>query len=331
MRGEQLARQWKIIRLLESRKHGITANEIAVELATPLRTVYRDLDAIQAGGFPLYTDKEGRHAYWRVMDGFMSRLPLPFTSTELMALHMSRHLLRVFDGTVFQESIESFFEKLRASLSPETVQYLENLSQGITVGFGSVKNYETFKEIASQVSDATAKRRSLEIVYGAASTGEETRRKVDPYHLWAMNGAFYLIGRCHMRNDVRTFSLDRIKSLSVLSESFECLHDFSLEDYCQTAFRVMTGDPEVVKVRFAPTAAYVVKERIWHPTQEISDAPDGGVVITLEVPINFEIVSWILGFGSTAEVLEPESLRERISQELDAAAMRYRENALASD
>jgi predicted DNA-binding transcriptional regulator YafY len=58
MRGTQLARQWKTIRMMESRKTGISAMDLAVELEVPLRTVYRDLDAIQEAGFPLYTEQE---------------------------------------------------------------------------------------------------------------------------------------------------------------------------------------------------------------------------------------------------------------------------------
>ncbi len=67
-----------------------------------------------------------------------------------------------------------------------------------------------------------------------------------------------------------------------------------------------------------------MKERIWHPTQEIREGEDGSLVVTLEVPINYEIVSWILGFGSAAEVLNPASLKERIARELDAARALYR-------
>ena len=95
----------------------------------------------------------------------------------------------------------------------------------------------------------------MEIVYKAASTGKETTRKVDPYQVWAMNGGFYLIGLCHLRNSVRTFAVERIKRLSVLDESFHLPNDFSLDDYLQTAFRVMRGEPQTVKVWFAPGAA----------------------------------------------------------------------------
>jgi len=67
----------------------------------------------------------------------------------------------------------------------------------------------------------------------------------------------------------------------------------------------------------------VVKERIWHPSQEIRPQEDGSVTVTLEAPINYEIISWILGFGSGARVLEPASLQEHMKAELAASLNGY--------
>lgn len=327
MRGDQLARQWKIICLLESRKSGLSAAEISSYLDTHVRTVYRDLEAIQEAGFPVYVERQDRNSYWRLMEGFKANIPVPLTTTELMSLHMSRDILRVFEGTIFQESMESLFSKVRASLPPETIRYLDNMAANVRVGFGPHKDYQALKELVSRLSDATAKRHRLEILYGALSTGEELRRRVDPYQVWAMNGSFYLIGRCHMRDAVRTFAMDRIKELTVLNESFAFPEDFSLDNYLQTAFRVMTGPPEVVSVWFRESAAQVIKERIWHPSQEIREQEDGSVVVRLEVPINYEVISWILGFGSASKVLEPDSLRRRIERELESSLSQYRSGA----
>jgi predicted DNA-binding transcriptional regulator YafY len=140
-----------------------------------------------------------------------------------------------------------------------------------------------------------------------------------------MNGTFYLVGFCHLRNAVRTFAMDRIKDFVVLDESFSLPKDFSLEDYLQTAFLVMRGEPQRVKVRFLPGAAQIVRERIWHPTQELRELPDGSLEVSLKVPINYEIISWVLGFGSSAEVLQPLSLRKHLSEELQRAAAKYRD------
>ena len=138
-------------------------------------------------------------------------------------------------------------------------------------------------------------------MYQAISTGKTTKRKVDPYQVWVMSGSFYLIAFCNVRNAIRTFAMDRIKSYTVTDESFEMSEDFKLEDYLQAAFRVMRGKPEKVTFRLTPGAAHVVRERIWHPTQELREIEGGGVEISVEVPINYEITSWIMGFGAAAK------------------------------
>ena len=126
LRGSQIARQWKIIRFLEASHRGITASDLSERLEVPVRTVYRDLEAIQDAGFPIYTDRTDKNVYWKMIEGFTSDIPLPVTATELMALHMGRDFLKVFEGTVFQESIASFFCKVKSSLSPEMLRYLRS-------------------------------------------------------------------------------------------------------------------------------------------------------------------------------------------------------------
>jgi len=323
MRGAQLARQWKIIRLIESRRMGITGHELARELEVPLRSVYRDLEAIQDAGFPLYTERDGRSSVWKILETFRRDFPLPLTLTELMALHMSCEVLSIFEGTVFQESIETLFKKVKASLTPEHLRYLEELSGRIKVDFGPGRTFDGFKETVTCLSDATTNGHTIEIVYRAASTARVTHRKVDPYHVLAMNGGFYLIGLCHVRKQVRTFAMDRIKEFAVLEECFTKRKDFDLDEHLKGAFRLMTGEPKKVRIRVSRGAAHVIRERKWHPSQQLQELLDGGIEISLEVPINYEITSWILGFGPAAEVIQPIELRNRIAADLQKAASLY--------
>ncbi len=327
MRGTQSARQMCIIRLLESRTRGMTVRQIASELEEEVRTVYRDLDALDKAGFPLYKEREGRTSYWKMLDGGKPRIRIPFTASELMSLHMSRELLQVLRGTVFHDGIQDVLKKVRSSLSPKMLGYLDSVSGHLTAGFSPRKDYEAFREAISLASKAVADGKRVEIKYKAASTGRTTNRRIDPLQVWALNGVVYLIGFCHVRQAIRTFAVDRIKSIQVLEEPFEYPDDFNLKDYLRSAFRVMTGDPVNIKVRFAKEAAHVVRERIWHPTQEIREQRNGDILVTLEVPINYEVISWILGFGAAAEALEPPELRTRLLKEHLAAARTYQGKA----
>jgi predicted DNA-binding transcriptional regulator YafY len=78
VRGEQLARQWRILRTMESRNQGTSVAELASQEGCHTRTMWRDLAAIQEAGFPLYSEKDGPKSGWGFVDGYTFHLPLPF-------------------------------------------------------------------------------------------------------------------------------------------------------------------------------------------------------------------------------------------------------------
>jgi len=135
---------------------------------------------------------------------------------------------------------------------------------------------------------------------------------VDPYQIWYFEGALYLIAYCHWREEVRMFALDRIRLVTVTDEPFEIPADFSVEAYMSRCFGIIHDELVRVRVRFTGEAAVWVRDRVWHPSQEIETHPDGSITATYQVGGTSEISRWILGFGSRAEVLEPGSLREEI-------------------
>ena len=112
MRGDQLARQWRVIRAIEASANGLTVAEIANREETGIRTIYRDLEALQAAGFPLYTEKVDKANKWAFVDTYKFKIPAPFTLSELMSLYFYKDLVRVFKGTPFHDSIDSVFKKI---------------------------------------------------------------------------------------------------------------------------------------------------------------------------------------------------------------------------
>ncbi len=114
MRGDQLTRQWRIIRAIEASLNGLTVTEIAQREESGIRTINRDLDALQAAGFPLYTERVDRTNHWAFIDTFKFKTPPPFTPTELMSLYFYKELIRVLKGTPFYNSLESVFTKVQS-------------------------------------------------------------------------------------------------------------------------------------------------------------------------------------------------------------------------
>jgi len=81
MRGDQLARQWRILRTIASGNQGATVAELAEQEDCHPRTIWRDLAAIQAAGFPLCSGKDGHKDRWSFLEGYKFQFPVPFTVT----------------------------------------------------------------------------------------------------------------------------------------------------------------------------------------------------------------------------------------------------------
>jgi predicted DNA-binding transcriptional regulator YafY len=95
--------------------------------------------------------------------------------------------------------------------------------------------------------------------------------------------------------------------------------DFSPSDYARSAFGIMGGRAETIELVFAAEIAGYVRERTWHESQTLTDEPDGGVRLMLEVAPSFDLKSWIKGFLPQVEVVRPAGLRDEIARELEAA------------
>ncbi|MBM4305131.1 MAG: WYL domain-containing transcriptional regulator [Deltaproteobacteria bacterium] len=324
MRGDQLARQWRVIRAIEASTNGLTVAEIANREETGIRTIYRDLEALQSAGFPLYTEKVDKANRWAFVDTYKFKIPAPFTLTELMSLYFYKDLVRVFKGTPFHDSIDSVFKKIQSTLPPQALRYLDEMQSVFHVGIKPYKDYGQFRNILNQVNQAAMERRRVEMVYHSLHRKERTLRKVDPYKVWFYDGTIYLIGLCHLREEVRMFVLDRIKMLKVTEDRFTVSKDFSLDDFMRHSFKVMHDELYTVRVRISSGWARWVGEKIWHESQKIIKLPGGGLEITFRVAGLDEIKRWILSFGPECQVLEPAKLKEMVRKDLEATLQQYR-------
>jgi predicted DNA-binding transcriptional regulator YafY len=323
VRGEQLARQWRILRTLESNKYGIPVADLAEQEGCHVRTIWRDLAALQEAGFPLYSEKDGQKSRWGFIEGYKFHLPVPFTVTELMSLYFYRDILKIFKDTVFYASLNELFRKVRSTLPQESLSYLRHIEQTFHIGFKPFKDYSQFREIITQINDAVINLRVVEMRYYSMSSKRETTRMIDPYKVWFFNGTLYLIGWCHVHSEIRMFVLDRIKLLHVTEDRFIPPDDFDLDEYMKDAFGVIHTDTEKVTIKFDASLERYLKENIWHPSQAFKNDKDGNIILTMEVGGLVEVMSWVLGFGRQAEVLEPQHLREAVADEIRAAAGRY--------
>jgi len=322
MRGDQLARQWQLIQRLARSRAGVGLDELADDLGCVRRTVYRDLDALMYAGFPVVSEKRDGRVFYRFLEGF-GLGDVPFTPDEILALAFGEGLLRPLEGTVFHESIRSALAKIRAGLGPELARYVERLGEAFRVLPDPHKRYERQGEVIRGLHDAVLSRESVRVRYRTGRTGEEHERRLDPYRIWYKAGGLYVIGHDHRSGELRTFAVDRIRSLEATGETFEVPEGFDFEAWAAPAFGVVREAPQRVRIRFAPSWRTYVEERRWHDSQELRPLEDGGVELSLEAGGSGELARWVLSFGAGAEVLEPEHLRQTVRHELTAASAKY--------
>jgi len=322
-RGDQLARQWTIIQNLLSSRTGKLVSELATTLGCHRRTVYRDLEALQSAGFPLYSDQEDGRSRWYLIESARQAIPIPFSMTELMALYFSRDWLRMLENTVFHESLESLFQKVRATLPPETNRYLETFRRTVKVGAQPHKHYGAFRETLDRINQAIIQQTVLRMAYYTMSRKRLSRRNIAPYRLWFFDGTFYLIAYCYLRKDVRVFAVDRIRSLEVLDETFRLPDETVVDGFMETSFGVFRGENVHVKIHFAPKVAGYIAEKTWHATQKLTRRKNGALLFEADVAGTEEIKHWVMQWGAHAEVLSPDTLRREIQSEATAMANRY--------
>ena len=130
--------------------------------------------------------------------------------------------------------------------------------------------------------------------------------------------------------EFRTFLVDRIRKLSVQEDTFERLAELGSDPFSKS-MGVYSGPTMKIRLRFAPSVASFIKERIWHDSQQLRDRPDGSVIVTLDVCDDYALRQWILGFGRSVRILAPQALVTWMLKELEDASRQYVDGASLAD
>jgi predicted DNA-binding transcriptional regulator YafY len=320
-RGSQLARQWRLLQLLDA-PAGVTVEDAARDLDCAVRTIWRDLKVLQDAGFPIFDERapDGRRGLWRIDPDFKARLPVKLSLAELAAVLMSRRLLAPLGTSVLGPAVASAFDKIAGVLSRDALTLLDAMKETVGVRTLGAKLEVPVADVLPKIQTALVERRRLRMRYHSLHSGEEGERDVDPYHLTYFDGGLYLAAYCHTRQDVRLFAAERIRAAEVLRQRFEVQKGFDLKAYLDKAWGILQGDLVTVRVVFSPRVARYIRERLWHPSQRLRDLPDGRLEVMLRVADTLEVRRWILGYGTDAEVVEPDGLREALRQEAESLA-----------
>jgi len=143
-RNDQVTRQWHLLRRLEGPRGASLqelGNSLPRDMPKHLRTLRRDLEALEAAGFPLVTERVDGSTRWRLMDGFRRIPALSFSPTELVALALGRDLLKPLDGTQLRVAVDSALAKITSALPPSALEFARQMRDFFSVGLGPPKAY----------------------------------------------------------------------------------------------------------------------------------------------------------------------------------------------
>ena len=310
-RGDGLARQLQLMQMLERRQQ-IVVPEVAEELGYTVRTVYRDLQVLERVGVPIYQERRGRHARWRVMEGYRRRLSMTLSWPEMMALVLGRKLLAKLSSAPLADAAASAVAKVNEALPREAVQRALGLEDAVSAQLGDSHDYARHGAVLRTLMEAVERHESVALRYRKRGDRTARERVVDPYFLHVHSGAVYLIGFCHQRNAIRTFLLDRIGQAARTGALSGARAPFSASALLQGALGPWEGKPQHVQLRFDAQVADLAAERQVHPTQTTQLRSDGGLDVGLRTPLCPPLISWLLGWGGHVRVLSPAALAKRV-------------------
>ena len=271
-----------------------TAPELAEKLEVSVRTIYRDLDVLSAAGIPVYaTQGKG---------GGIAILPEYVLDNALLSgEEKEKILMGLQEMAAADEDTGTLLSKLGALFQTQAADWIE-------VDFSDWKKSTLHHDVFNAIKTAIFKKVLLTFSY-FGNNGGYTTRTVEPLKLVFKSKAWYLYGFCRMRNDFRFFKLTRIKDLTLCSETFT--RDVPVDMPGKAPLNAENLIP--VKLKFTPEAAFRVYDEF---TDAITQDAEGNLYVTVNLPDNRVLFSYLLSFGGSVEVLEPAEVREQMREKL---------------
>ena len=244
--------------------------------------------------------------------------PLNFPVGELITL---TYIGGILEGTPFKDEFQKTLNRIRTTLPDKMRAFLEQAAYHPHI---RGQKAQVSPQVFAMAHRAITERRICNVTYRAITTGQSKTYSIIPFRFLYHYDGVYLLCRNPNYDNLLTLAAERIQELEVTSQSFEDSIDSNVEEQLHQAFGVVLESPMAVQVRFSASQAPYIKQRIWHPSQEIKELDDGAIVLSFRAGGMYEIKSWILSHGASAEVLAPASLREEIIEEIEKNLSSYK-------
>lgn len=274
-RSRQVIRLLGLLKVLQRGEHP-HVEQLATRFNVRRETIYRDLRALEEVGFPISGDVHGVKSHPRLLaDSSTNTVSIPFTVGELLALAFAASATDSLRGTQLHDDLQTAVAKVKTRIPGRELDRLALTSPLFSPYQKGAKSYEPHRATIATLCQAMLERRRCLVEYQSPQREDPSRFRLDPYRLFNFQGGLYLFAYVPAHESVITLAAERIKSLTLTDEPFTIIKDFSFEKLRDQAFGVTTEQPMNVVIRFRKDQAPYVRERIWHPTQNLTELRNG--------------------------------------------------------
>lgn len=288
----------------------MTAKQISEKLEINIRTVYRHIDALCASGVPIISDP-GHNGGYSLLNNFI-RAPLLFDMEEKKAL-LQAAVFAKEAGYPLSEALDQATTKLKMYSNEAQVSLLNLHLEGFEVINHAVNS--SIQPVLTEIEQAVEKELSVEIDYRTGRDKQPKNRRIDPYGMVYWNDKWYTVAYCHLRNGIRSFRVDRILSIKCSQNIFTRPEAFSSRQFFMNNLLpdlvgkqglvslIIEGRPDVLnELGLHWFLGHHLKER----------TSDQAIFLFEEKSIHNQVPYFLLSYGKSIQVIEPQSVRERL-------------------
>ena len=294
-------RLFEIIYILIN-KRTITAKELADKFEVSQRTIYRDIDLLSSAGIPIYTTK-GKGGGIGILDNYV-------LNKSMLSEGEQNEIIAALQGlsAINYTNVDDVLSKVSEFFGKSNEKWIE-------VDFSDWS--ENQKEKFNIIKESIIKKEVISIEY-YSSYGEKSKRVIEPLQLMFKGKSWYIVAFCRVRESIRIFKINRIRKIEVLEERFtRCFkEDMDMEITEPSDIQCIN-----MKMRVDASQGYRVYDEF--SEDEIYKEEDGSFIVSTTYPIGSGVYSYILSYGSYAEVIEPQYLRNEIRKLLRKTLNKY--------
>ena len=310
-----------VLELLQSHRQ-MSGPKLAERLEVDVRSVRRYILMLQELGIPIEGER-GRYGNYRLRRGFKMP-PLMFTEDEALALTLGLLAAKRVGISMTTPAVEGALAKIDRVLPEAVRERVQAVQETLVLNIASsdLARSAPGGSVVLTFSAATQQEKRVWMRY-RASQADETERAVDPYGLIFQAGLWYTIGYCHLRQDMRTFRLDRVLQAEQLEEHFTRPPGF---DALGQLRRSIASMPGTWKVEVLLEMPWEEAERQVPPNTAMLEQVPGGVLMSTYSQSLDWLANFLISLHCPLIVREPaelrEALRERAAEIVELAGRR---------